>query len=661
MIRKQVCLGFLILMLLGTHRVSGQGKLPPVPVQNPKNHILHGDRRLDPYFWMRQFEDEGVIAYMEAELKYTDAVMKDTEGKQKKLYREMLKRIQQSDISVPYLIGGYEYYEKYGKGKDHPLICRRKPGEPKTEKVIIDINKSAASSDGYSLMDYSISPGGKYLVTLEDKTGNMECVAYFTDINTGVTLPDKLPNVSSVAWADDRIIYYSVSNFKNRSYRVFRHTIGLKTDDMMVFSEEDEQFDLYVERSKSGMYIFINSGAEMASTNETWYIPVANLLAEPVCILKRELGHLYFVKHAGDKFFILTNKKCPNFRIASVPISDCSDFNAWDDLVAHSEDVFLEDFDVFNSFIAINQRENSHSGIRIVKIDNKAEYTLPFSETDYWVTILPNHDIDSKIIRYGYTSLLTPVTIFDYNTETKQQNVVKKQVVLGDYNPADYKLECVFVETPEGVKIPLSIVYKISEKKESGNPLLLRAYGAYGISEDPFFSSLRFSLIDRGFVFVIAHVRGGSEKGTIWHKEGSGLYKKNSINDFVDCAKYLIDKKYTAKGLIVGEGTGAGAMVVAAAVNSDPQIFRMAILNSPFLDVLTSLIDTAYTGTTLEFEEWGNPYSKGYYDYIKSYSPYDNLKAQYFPNMLVNTSLSESQVPYWEASKFVAKVREYKS
>jgi len=641
--------------------VSSQVKAPiPVAGQTPRHLTFHNDRRLDHYYWLRNSEELEVLSYLQQESKYSEAVMKPTIKTQNKLHKEMLHTIQQNDYSVPYQIGRFEYYEQYSRGKNYPKICRREIANPKNVKVIIDVNKQAAKSESYALVDFAPSPGGKYLAYLEDKTGNLENVACFIDIESGNMLERKIPNVSSFAWVSDREIIYAVNNFKNRSYRVYRHTIGLNIEDPLLFTEEDELFDIHVEASKSGKYTFINTGAEMANTNETWYLDNDNPMAEPVCVLPREKGHLYFVKHYNDNFIILSNKNAANFRIISTPIAQSNKVSGWKDIIPHSENAFIEDFDIYGSYIAINQRINSLSGIDIFNLSDNSRKSLAFDEASYWVTILPGADIENPVLRYGYTSMLTPVTVIDYNLKTSEKKVVKKQEVLGDFKPERYTTERIFAKTADGTIVPITLLYKKSLKKEDGNPLILRAYGAYGISEDPFFSSLRLSLLNRGFIFAIAHIRGGSENGIKWHKAGSGLNKINGINDYLSCANHLIEQKYTQKGKIVGEGTNAGGTIIAAAINSEPDLFKLGILNSPFVDVLTSLLDTAYTGTSMEFEEWGNPFNKADYDYIKSYSPYDNLKAQNYPHLLINTSFTETEVPYWEAAKYAAKVRSLK-
>lgn len=636
---------------------------PPVAEKLPQELVTHGDTRIDNYFWMNQRDDPKVIEYLEAENNYKDSVLKHTEKLQEKLYDEIIGRIKQDDESVPYFENGYYYYVRYEEGKEYPIYCRKKSSMEGEEEILLNVNELAVGYDYYAAVGLNVSPDNNYLAYGVDTLSRRKYDIYIKDLTTGKLLDNIVTNTTGqTVWANDNktLFYVRKDEVTLRACEVFKHKINESdTNDKSVFHEDDEEFWVDLDKTKSKQYIMISSSQTLSS--EYRYINADNPDEEFKIIQPRERNLEYTVSHFGDSFYIVTNADgATNFKLVKTPVDKTTKEN-WVDVVPHRDDTLLEYIEIFKDYIVIKERNNGLDQLRVMSWDNDADYYLDFQDEAYAADVSMNPEFDSELLRFNYSSLVTPNSTYDFNMATKERVLLKQTEVLGGFNSSDYVTKRVFAIARDGVKVPISIVYKKGLEKNGNNPALLYGYGSYGISMSPRFKSSVLSLLDRGFVYAIAHIRGGEEMGRSWYEDGKLLKKKNTFTDFIDCSKYLIDEKYTSAEKLFIEGGSAGGLLVGAVVNMAPELYKGAIAAVPFVDVVTTMLDDSIPLTTFEYDEWGNPNVKEYYDYMLSYSPYDNVKAQYYPNILVTTGYHDSQVQYWEPAKWVAKMRDMKT
>lgn len=636
--------------------------IPPVAKKIRKELKIHGDTRIDNYYWMNERDNPEVISYLKAENEYTDAVMKHTEPFQKKLYQEIIGRIKKTDESVPYKDNGYFYYSRTEGKAEYPLICRKKENLKANEEILLDIPKMAKGYKFYQIGGSSISTNNNILAYSVDTVSRRLYTIYFKNLKTGKIYSDKIPNTSGgITWANDnKTVFYTVKDKQTLlPFRVYKHILGTDiSKDKLIYEEKDNTFYTFCYKTKSKKYIIIGESSTLSS--EYRFLDANNPDGEFKLFQKREKKLEYSIDHYKNNFFIRTNYKAKNFRLMKTPVNK-TEKKYWKEVIAHRDDVLLEGFEIFNNYLVVQERKNGLIQLRIINWNTNENHYLDFGEETYDAWISTNREFDTDIIRYGYSSLTTPRSTFDYNMKTKEKKLLKQQEVLGDFNPEDYHAERLYAVAKDGVKVPISLVYKKGIKKDGKNPLWITAYGSYGSNSDAYFSSVRLSLLNRGFIFAIAHVRGGEEMGRWWYEDGKLLKKKNTFTDFIACTEFLIDNKYTCKDKTFAWGGSAGGLLIGAVANMRPDLYKGLIAAVPFVDVVTTMLDTTIPLTTGEFDEWGNPQKKEYYDYMLSYSPYDNVKAQNYPAMLVTTGLHDSQVQYWEPTKWVAKLRDMKT
>jgi len=659
--------GFLAAILFSTAacRPSGDADSalkPPKAQIIPKELTLHGHTRVDNYYWLNEREDPKVLEYLKAENDYTLAHMKPLEAFQKKLYDEIVGRIKQTDLSVPYRENGYYYYTRYEEGKDYPVYCRKKGGLEGAEEVLLNVNDMAQGHDYYSVGGLQVSPDNKLLSYGVDTVSRRKYTLRFKNLETGETLPDAIANTGGeAAWAaDNKTVFYTRKDDTTlRPHKVFRHVLGTPVEsDTLIFHEADETFSVDAYTSKSKKYVFIASTHTLSS--EYRFIPADKPAAEFKIFQPRERDLEYGVDHYGDKFYIRTNMGAKNFRLMTAALDKTGKAD-WVELIPHRDDVYFEDFEIFKGALALVERKNGLLQIRVRPWDKGQEHYLDFGEETYSAWIATNREFDTDWLRYAYTSLTTPMSTFDYNMVTKEKKLLKQEEVLGGFDAANYQAERRYAVARDGVEVPLSIVYRKGLVKDGKAPCLLYGYGSYGYSTDADFDPSRLSLLDRGFVYAIAHIRGGQELGRSWYEDGKLLKKKNTFTDFIDCGEYLVAEKYTNSGRLFAEGGSAGGLLMGAVVNLRPDLFRGAIVGVPFVDVITTMLDKSIPLTTGEFDEWGNPENKEYYDYMLTYSPYDQLEAKAYPALFVTTGWQDSQVQYFEPAKYVAKLRVLKT
>ena len=658
----------LIFQLLIFVRCTNMNPTPPIAKEINKVLEIHNDKRIDPYYWLNERENPEVISYLEEENKYSNEVLKSTEKFQQKLFDEMKGRIKEDDLSVPYYYNDYWYITKYEKGKEHPIYTRKYQTLDSKEEIILDVNELAKDYKYFQVSGISVSPDNKKLAYGVDTLSRRIYTINIKNLNTGELLKDKIRGVNSYAtWAaDNETIFYTGKDQQTlRSDKIFRHKIGDEQgDDTLVYEETDETFSTYVYPSKSREYIFI--GSESTLTSEYRFVSSKSPEKPFKIIQNRERGLEYRPNHFQDMFYISTNiNNSKNFKIVTTPVNRTDKTN-WKDIIPHREGILIEDIELFKDFMVIEERENGLINLRVKSYDGSFDYfinnnsKLDFSSYTYSTSLGLNPEFDTSVVRYNYSSLTTPSTVIDFNTESKEENILKQQEVLGGkFDPANYTSERILAKSHDGKEIPISLVRHVDTDLNSSTPLLLYAYGSYGYTRDPSFSSIRLSLLDRGFVYAIAHVRGGQYLGRDWYDDGKMLNKKNTFMDFISSSEYLIKNNYTSKEHLYAMGGSAGGLLMGAIMNMSPGLYNGVIAAVPFIDVITTMLDETIPLTTGEYDEWGNPNDKEYYDYIKSYSPYDNLKSVEYPNTLVTTGLHDSQVQYWEPAKWVAKLRKY--
>jgi len=643
---------------------------PPVARAVARTSTIHGETRVDEYFWLRNREDPEVLAYLEAENAYTAAVMRPTEPLQERLFAEMRGRIKETDLSVPERIDGWLYYHRTEAGAQYPIYCRRpSPGaggdDESGEEVLLDLNPLAAGHAYFRIGAFEVSPDHRRLAYAVDTSGAESFTLYVKDLATGGLLAETIVNVSpSVAWANDsRTLFYVVLDEARRPCRLFRHELGANpAEDALVHFEADESFFLDIGRTRSNAWLLLELASH--STTEIRYV-TADRPEQPFRTVEpRRTGVEYSVSHHGDRFFITTNDSAPNFRLVSAPVTDPSR-GRWTEVLPHRPDVKVDSTDAFRNHLVVYEREAGLRQIRILDLAEGAprgDHLVGFPEPVYTVRQHENPEFDTTLLRFTYTSMVTPASVVDYDMAARTWTVRKQTEVLGGYDPARYRSERLFATAPDGTRVPISLVYQLPLERPGGpRPLLLNGYGAYGISFDPAFSSSSLSLLDRGFVVAIAHVRGGEEMGRPWYEGGKLLNKPNSFTDFIAAAEHLVAEGVTAPDRLAISGGSAGGLLMGAVTNLRPDLFRAVLAEVPFVDVVNTMLDASLPLTVIEYDEWGNPDDPAYYACIRSYSPYDNVRAQGYPHMLITAGLNDPRVAYWEPAKFTARLRSIKT
>ncbi len=630
---------------------------PPVAPRVPVSTVVHGAPRVDDYHWLRDKGSRAVTAYLKAENAYTAAMMKPSQRLQHTLYGEMLARIKETDVEVPYREGNYYYYSRTRKGRQYRFFCRRQGSVKAPEQIILDANQEAKGHKYFSLGAFEVSPDGHLLAYSSDTTGFRQYTLQCKDLRTGRMLPERIEKARSVAWAsDNRTLFYVTEDDAKRAYRVYRHALGGR-EDTLIYEETDTRFSVSVTRSLSNEYLFLTSHS--ATTSEVRTLRANEPHATPALLLARQPEHEYYVDHGHGLFYIVTNDKGRNFRLVTAPVHDASP-PQWKQVIAHRDDVMLEGVEVFARHLIAHEREGGFPRLRVIRLADQDEHVIEMPEPVYSVGGSANMEFDSDVYRFHYGSYVTPDSEYDYQLDSRQRTLLKQREVKR-YDPAKYRSELHYAVARDGTRIPISLVYRIDLRRDSAQPLLLYGYGAYGYPLDVDFSSTRLSLLDRGVIFACAHVRGGGEMGKRWHDEGRMLKKSNSFTDFIACAEHLIRERYTQPSCLAIQGGSAGGLLMGAVTNLRPELFRAVVAEVPFVDVINTMLDASLPLTTGEYEEWGNPNDKAYYDAMSAYSPYDNLTKREYPAMLVETSLNDSQVMYWEPAKYVAKLRSLKS
>src|SRR5437870_840229 len=632
---------------------------PPATKKKTKITEVNGDKLVDNYFWLREKANPAVIAHLEGENAYTAAVMKPTEAFQDKLYNEILSHIKQTDVNVPYRQGNYFYYSKTKEGLQYAIFYRKKGSLDAPEELILDQNELAKGLKFMSVGALVPSDDGNLLAYSTDSTGYRQYTLQVKDLRTGALLPEKIERVDSLAWATDNktLFYVTEDAVTKRSDKMFRHVLGTDKYDL-IYDEKDELFDIGVDRSRDKAIIAL--GAFSKTSTEFRYIPADNARAEWKIILPRQADHEYDIDHRGNLFYIRTKKGAKNFRIVTAPVSDPAEKN-WKEFVVHRPAVKLEDLDLFADHAVLSEWVNGLQQIEIIDFKTSKRHRITFPEQVYSAGLGANREFNTTVLRYNYQSLVTPSSVFDYDMNTRRATLLKQTEVPGGFDKANYKSERVFATASDGTKIPMSVVYRRNVKLDGSAPMLLYGYGSYGFSIPPSFSAGRLALLDRGVIFVIAHIRGGGELGEPWRDAGRMMNKINTFTDFIACGEHLIKNKYTSKDRLVIQGGSAGGMLMGAVTNMRADLFKAVVAQVPFVDVLNTMLDASLPLTTSEYIEWGNPNEKPAYDYMKKYSPYDNIHRADYPAMLVKVSLNDSQVPYWEGTKLVAKLRDYKT
>ncbi|WP_257666932.1 S9 family peptidase [Parapedobacter tibetensis] len=640
---------------------------PPIASIKPYTRALHGDTVVDNYYWLNDYFKKGpdtasVIEYLNAENAYTDAMMKNTETLQAKLFDEMKGRIKEQDESVPYLKNGYYYYTRTEEGKQYYKFCRKKGSLDAAEEVLLDVDAMAEGHAYYAVGGFNVSPDNKFLAYGVDTVSRREYTIHVKNLETGALLTDAISRTTGGSvWANDNktLFYTSKNPVTLLTEKIMRHILGSDSKtDIVVYHEVDNTNYIGVNKAKSGKFIYIYSGGTLSS--ETRYLDANNPLGTFKVFQPRINDVLYNVTALEDRFLIVTNQDAKNFKLMECPF-DNTGLEHWKEVIPHREDVLLEGVDEFKDFLVISERKNGLAQLAIRHLRDGKEHYLDFGEEAYAAYTSTNAEYETSILRYGYTSLTTPSSTYDYDMNSREKTLMKQQEVVGGYNITDYVTKRLYATAKDGTKVPISLVYKKGFKQNGSAPLLLYGYGSYGNSIDTWFSSSRLSLLDRGFVFAIAHIRGGQEMGRQWYEDGKMMNKVNTFTDFIACGEYLVDEKYTAQQHLYAQGGSAGGLLMGAVVNMAPNLWNGIIAQVPFVDVVNTMLDETIPLTTNEYDEWGNPNDKAAYEYLKGYSPYENIEAKAYPNMLVTTGLHDSQVQYFEPAKWVARLRATKT
>lgn len=654
-IRLVACAGLLVAVMI-TSVVADQAT-PPVAKVEPKVDTVLGTVMVDNYFWLRGKEKPEVIQYLEAENAYTEAVMQHTEEFQEKMFKELRGRIKETDLSVPERLDDYYYYHRDEEDKQYKIYCRKKGSLDAEEEILLDVNELAEGYDFMELGTYEISPDHQLLAYSTDTAGNERYTLRVKDLNAGELYPEVIGNISGdLVWANDnKTFFYTIPDDAWRPFKVFRHTLGTDpAQDELVYHEADEAFWMWIYKSKSEAYIFIGIGSK--TSEEHRYLSADDPNGEFKIIHPRQPDLEYSPFHHGDRFFILTNDEAVNFKLMEAPVSDPSKAN-WTEVIPHRKDIKLDNLDVFRDYFVVYQRENGLRTLRVRDIASGGEHLIEFPEPVYSYDGDTNPEFDTDLFRFTYMSLATPNSVYDYNMRTRERELKKQKEVLGGYDADAYQSERVFATATDGTRIPMSMVYRKGMVRDGSNPLYLYGYGSYGISYDPWFSTNRPSLLDRGFIFVIAHIRGGGIMGRPWYDDGKLLKKRNTFTDFIACAEHLIAEKYTCSEKLIISGGSAGGLLVGAVANMRPDLAGIVIAEVPFVDVMNSMLDESIPLTIVEYEEWGNPNKANYFHYMLSYSPYDNVRKMTYPHMLITGGINDTRVQYWEPAKWTAKLR----
>lgn len=654
---------FIVIVIGNTVIVAQTDMKPPIAKKETKITKIHGYELKDDYAWLRdrnKVRNPEIIKYLEDENAYTEAYMKPHKEFADNLYKEMLGRIKQDDSSVPYKNGDYWYFSKTEEGKQYPVYLRSKTKDGKNAEVLLDQNEMAKGFKFFSIAEFDVSDDGNILAFSTDTTGYRQYTLQFKDLRTGKILPDKIERVTSVAWAADNKHIFVVTEDEEdkRSDKLWRHVVGTDKNELL-YEEKDLLFGIGVGKTRDDKMIFLSSYA--ATMREYKYLPADQPLGEWKMVLPREKDHEYSVDHYNGEFYITTNKAAENFRVVRAPIDNPSEKN-WKEFIAHNPAIKIDGVNFFKDYAIVSEVENGLEYLKVMDLKTRRAATrIATPESVYTMSMGANPEFDTPIIRYNYASMITPVSTYEYNFSSRKSELVKQQEIPSGYDKSKYETTRVWATARDGVKVPISIVMKKGTKLDGSTPMLLYAYGSYGYSMTPNFSTARLSLVDRGMIYAIAHIRGGSELGEKWRQEGRMFKKLNTFHDFVDSAKWLIANKYTSPDRLVIQGGSAGGLLMGTVLNMNPELFKAAIVQVPFVDVMNTMLDADLPLTTGEWIEWGNPNEKEAYDYMIQYSPYDNIKAQNYPNMLIETSLNDSQVMYWEAAKYAAKLRAMKT
>ncbi len=634
----------------------------PYAPKKPQLLEIHGHQRIDDYYWMNDRENPEVIDYLNQENVYLREVMKPTEEFQNSLFEEMKGRIKEDDQSVPYFKSGYHWYVRYEKGEEYPIYCRKKGSLESAEEVILNVNELARGKSFYQVGGTATTPDQRILAFAADEVGRRIYTIYFKNLETEKIYPESIPEITgNFVWAaDNQTLFYSKQDPETlRSHRIYKHVLGTDcATDELIFEETDEEFSCVVHKTKSERFILIHSESTISS--EVRFIEATAPTAS-FQVLQERIPHLeYAADHYGEHFYIRTNDQAQNFKLVKAPVTNPRKAN-WEDVIPHRSEVLLEDFDLFAKYLVTQERSNGLTQIQILPWEGEG-HSLQFDDETYTAWISTNPEFETDILRFGYNSLTTPSSVYDYHLISREKTLLKQQEVVGGYDSSEFYSERIWAKAQDEVMVPISLVYKKSIFSKNGkNPLLLYSYGSYGYSMDAYFSSNRLSLLNRGFVFAIAHIRGGEDLGRHWYEDGKMLRKRNTFTDFIACAEHLIHENYTSPEHLHAMGGSAGGLLMGAVINMRPELFRGVIANVPFVDVVTTMLDESIPLTTGEFQEWGNPKHQEYYEYMLSYSPYDNVEEKAYPNLLVTSGLHDSQVQYWEPTKWVAKLRDKKT
>jgi len=634
----------------------------PIAEKIEKELSIHGHTRIDPYYWLRERENPKVIDYLNAENEYKEEMLRDTVGLQEKLFDEIVGRIKKDDSSVPYRDNGYYYYVRFEKEKEYAIHCRKKENMESEEEILLDGNKMAEGRDYFAIGGKSISPDNKLMVYGIDTVGRRKYTLYIKNLETGELYPETIPmTVGSGTWANDNktIFYTNKDEMTLRSDKILKHILGSSTDDdITVYYEEDETFSTFVYKTKSDKYLVIGSSSTLS--DEYRFLNADTPEGEFRIFQERERELEYSIGHFNDHFYVICNLDARNFRLMKTPVDNTGKEN-WEEVIPHRKDVLLSDIELFRDFLVIAERKEGLINLRVISWETGEEHYLDFGEEVYVANISVNPEFDTVTLRYGYSSLTTPNSILDYNMQTREKKLMKQQEVLGDFESSNYESRRLYAKAEDGTMIPMSIVYRKGMERNGHNPCLLYGYGSYGHTMDPYFGSAKLSLLDRGFIYAIAHIRGGQINGRPWYEDGKMFNKINTFTDFNACAEHLIGENYTSANNLFAMGGSAGGLLMGAVINLQPELYKGVVAGVPFVDVVTTMLDEDIPLTTGEFDEWGNPKNKDSYDYMLSYSPYDNVEAKDYPNLLVTTGLHDSQVQYWEPAKWVAKLRDMKT
>ncbi|HYH07259.1 MAG TPA: S9 family peptidase [Thermoanaerobaculia bacterium] len=645
-------------LLMSVATLAQDAVKPPVAKKVPRTITLHGEERVDEYGWLRDKKNADVLAYLDAENAYADAVMKPTEELQKKLYDEMLGRIKQTDMQVPYRRNGYFYYTRTVEGKQYPIHARKKGSLEAAEEVLLDVNQLAEGKKFMSVGAMAVSNDTNLLAYTVDDNGYRQYKLHVKDLRSGKVTENVAERVGAVVWAkDNKTLFYSTENDAKRSDRIYRHVLG--GEPALLYEEKDELYDVWVDRSRSGEWIFLVSDSK--TTSEVRLLNAGKPNETPVVMVPRKTDHKYYPEHRGDLFYIMTNDAGINYRVVTTPVTDYAQKN-WKELVPYRKPVRIESVDLFKDHMVVRLREGGLHQLEIYDLKTGGKsHRVSFPEPAYAVFGSANAEFDTSVFRYVYQSFITPSSVYDYDLDTREQKLLKRTEVLGGYDANKYKVERFFVTASDGAKVPVSMLYRKDLDPKKNHPTLLYAYGSYGSSQSATFSPGRFSLVDRGMIYALAHIRGGGEMGKEWHEQGRMMAKKNTFTDFIAVAEHLVKEGYTSKEKLAIMGGSAGGLLMGAVVNMRPDLFKAVMAYVPFVDVINTMSDPTLPLTTQEYIEWGNPNDKDAYLYMKSYDPYGNIEKKKYPAMLVRTSLNDSQVGYWEAAKWVAKLRAHKT